>query len=306
MDQVAAGPGIQVTSSGGSRTVSAIFAGSGGSLGTEETVARSDHGHPQLATATALDAHRGSGDHDGRYLLLGASIPWEDVQGAPNVEVLVQAAVASALPDAVVAALPGAMEQALPDAVEEELARQAEVRGDCPEGYTQRGPDGNGFTCCGKDLGEGLVDEVVRVGDFWIDRYEASLWDGHALQLTTREVVDDEQCTWSPDTGASIGCLGDPSDNGFGVTGIAVSAAGRRVLHSVTWFQAQSLCVNAGKRLCTNAQWQAAALGTPDPAGNGHDDPCNVNDHVLPAAAQADQGWASNDSERHLSATAIG
>lgn len=44
------------------------------------------------------------------------------------------------------------------------------------------------------------------------------------------------------------------------------------------------MCANAGKELCTNAQWQAAASGTPDPGngitipyGGSAQDACNVN-----------------------------
>lgn len=38
----------------------------------------------------------------------------------------------------------------------------------------------------------------------------------------------------------------------------------------ITWFQAAAACRNAGKRLLTSAEWQAAAFGTPDGA------PCNT------------------------------
>ena len=36
----------------------------------------------------------------------------------------------------------------------------------------------------------------------------------------------------------------------------------------ITWFQAQQACALAGKHLCTNAQWQAAAAGTHDPGSH--------------------------------------
>ena len=44
----------------------------------------------------------------------------------------------------------------------------------------------------------------------------------------------------------------------------AVSVAGVTPARYVTWFQAQQFCRMAGKRLVTNAEWQAAAAGTPD------------------------------------------
>ena len=52
----------------------------------------------------------------------------------------------------------------------------------------------------------------------------------------------------------------------------------------ITWFQAAAAARNAGKRLPTNAEWQAAALGTPD---TGTD--CNVS-----TAATAATGSRSN------------
>jgi formylglycine-generating enzyme required for sulfatase activity len=44
----------------------------------------------------------------------------------------------------------------------------------------------------------------------------------------------------------------------------AVSIAGVLPSRIMTWFQALAAARNAGKRLPTNAEWQAAALGTPD------------------------------------------
>jgi formylglycine-generating enzyme required for sulfatase activity len=49
----------------------------------------------------------------------------------------------------------------------------------------------------------------------------------------------------------------------------AVSLPGVTPARSVTWFQAAAAARNSGKRLPTNQEWQAAALGTPDP---GFDD----------------------------------
>src|SRR5262249_29885775 len=46
----------------------------------------------------------------------------------------------------------------------------------------------------------------------------------------------------------------------------AVSLPGVTPSRYLTWFQAAATARNAGKRLPTNAEWQAAALGTPDGA----------------------------------------
>lgn len=67
---------------------------------------------------------------------------------------------------------------------------------------------------------------------------------------------------------AAAGC---PA-TGNGCTNVyAVSIPGVTPSVWVTWFQAAAAARNAGKRLPTNAEWQAAALGTPDGA------PCVVS-----------------------------
>jgi formylglycine-generating enzyme required for sulfatase activity len=44
----------------------------------------------------------------------------------------------------------------------------------------------------------------------------------------------------------------------------------------ITWFQAQQACTNARKRLPTNAEWQAAVAGTPDPGPDNGTTDCNT------------------------------
>jgi formylglycine-generating enzyme required for sulfatase activity len=116
-----------------------------------------------------------------------------------------------------------------------------------------------GTACPGSDA----ADVMVRVGDLCVDVYEASVWSGPtggtAFGLTS----------------ADYPCLSDGSD----CTSIyARSVAGVLPSRYITWFQAQQACRNAGKRLLTNAEWQAAAAGTPDPglAGDGVAT-CNTN-----------------------------
>ena len=48
-----------------------------------------------------------------------------------------------------------------------------------------------------------------------------------------------------------------------------------------TWFQAQQACANAGKRLPSNAEWQAAAAGTPDPGPDNGTTDCNTSNSGL-------------------------
>jgi len=44
----------------------------------------------------------------------------------------------------------------------------------------------------------------------------------------------------------------------------------------MTWFQAQVACRNSRKRLPSNAEWQAAVIGTPDPGSDNGTTDCNT------------------------------
>lgn len=91
--------------------------------------------------------------------------------------------------------------------------------------------------------------DMVGIGDTCIDKYEASVWNSPTGGTQYGVSSDDYPCT----------------DNGQNCTGIyARSAAGVTPSSSITWFQAQQACHNAGKRLATSAEWQQAVAGTPD------------------------------------------
>ena len=138
------------------------------------------------------------------------------------------------------------------------------------------------------------IREMVRVGASCVDAYEMSLAPGYRVDLTTGQRVADASCQWGATAPA---CLGQR--NGTDVTGIARSRPGDNPLHSLSWFQAITLCANAGKRICTNLEWTTAALGTPDDAGNGVADPCNVNTGALPSGAVADTSGTADAAHRH-------
>jgi hypothetical protein len=55
----------------------------------------------------------------------------------------------------------------------------------------------------------------------------------------------------------------------------AVSLPGVMPSAWATWFQASAACENSRKRLPTNAEWQAAAAGTPDPGPDDGTTDCN-------------------------------
>jgi hypothetical protein len=105
----------------------------------------------------------------------------------------------------------------------------------CPPGY-QQDTSITTFVDCKLPLSGGQSDEVVKVGDYWIDRFESS---------------------------SCLGAAGMP--DGAGDTTVACSVSGVAPLENHSWFQAERECLNAGKHLCTNAEWQGAALGTPEP-----------------------------------------
>ncbi len=120
------------------------------------------------------------------------------------------------------------------------------------------------ITKCSKD--------AVPVGATCVDKYEASVWE------TTDETIIVEikegkiksaadlagKATQRGDVSDDYDAAGCP-DTGNGCTdAYAVSIPGVTPSSFITWFQAAAACRNAGKRLLTNAEWQVAALGTPD------------------------------------------
>lgn len=113
---------------------------------------------------------------------------------------------------------------------------------------------GNG-NCTGADE----ADVMVRVGPLCVDKYESSIWDAAGGTAAGAAQLDGESAY------SGAGC----EPNGAGCVGIyARSEAGVAPSTQVTWFQAQQACANVGKRLLTNAEWQMAAMGTPDPGEN--------------------------------------
>lgn len=152
----------------------------------------------------------------------------------------------------------------------------------CPRGYTQFTDNNfpNAILCKNGN------DEMVRVGGwpgktngpevFWIDRYEASVWDqpGGMGNKPYDSLVNN----------------GNPVAAGFPLNGqfatnsplFAASVKAVPPTTSITWFQAEAACRLAGKHLATDQEWLAAAVGTPDPgANNGNKNAlCNTQSAV--------------------------
>jgi formylglycine-generating enzyme required for sulfatase activity len=120
---------------------------------------------------------------------------------------------------------------------------------DCPSGYARDPSADPGITVC---VSASSGDEMVRVGDFWIDRYEASIWSDAGCGGTQYGAGTDYPGTF-------------PDNGNFTAPLYACSVYFVTPSSSMTWFQAQAACAASGKHLCTNAEWQAAAEGTYDP-----------------------------------------
>ena len=108
--------------------------------------------------------------------------------------------------------------------------------------------------------------EMVIVGNmddghaaFCIDKYEISIWPNADCTGSQKGKTDDDYGSGFPDNGNWLTPL------------YACSISDVPPSRSMTWFQAQQACVLSGKRLCTNAEWQASVAGTPD------DSSCNTS-----------------------------
>lgn len=140
--------------------------------------------------------------------------------------------------------------------------------------------------------------DSVPVGPTCVDKYEASVWSIAPTQDKLIRRVRRGRAKVSDLTdGNTASRLGLSADNydtascpdtGNGCTrAYAVSIPGVAPSRFLTWFQAAAACRNAGKRLLTNAEWQAAAFGTPDPGVDGNGiATCNTGAaNVLPSGS---------------------
>ena len=124
----------------------------------------------------------------------------------------------------------------------------------CPPGYAH---DllATGITLCKRGK-----DEMVRVGTYWIDRYESMLVDGTVHNGGKCDGLGKHFGAGSTDDIPA----GFPDNGNWSTKLFACSKKAGYPCGWMTWFQAQQACLQSGKNLCTNAQWQGAASGTPD------------------------------------------
>ncbi|MBI1820598.1 MAG: SUMF1/EgtB/PvdO family nonheme iron enzyme [Nitrospirae bacterium] len=116
--------------------------------------------------------------------------------------------------------------------------------------------------------GNSANDVMVKVGPLCVDKYEASIWSAPDGSGTAYG---------EPTFGLTILPGTFPANGNWTTPLYAVSKPGVLPSSSVTWFQAQQACALSGKRLLTNAEWQMAAAGTPDPGTDNGTTDCNVS-----------------------------
>jgi formylglycine-generating enzyme required for sulfatase activity len=144
--------------------------------------------------------------------------------------------------------------------------------------------------------------DAVPVGPVCIDKYEASVWSIPDPTTTHAELVSKIKAgtvtleeLQDPEVGATqLGCTAealfnwdhDPFPSNFPENGnwsspptpgvYAVSVELALPSACITWFQAAQACRLSDKRLPTNAEWQDAAAGTPDPGTDNGSSDCKT------------------------------
>jgi hypothetical protein len=131
--------------------------------------------------------------------------------------------------------------------------------------------------------------DAIVAGTACLDRYEASVWrvpDATTTNASLVRKIQRGRATEVDLTASGAVQLGTTSDDYAPCTHdgqncaddiYAVSLPGVLPAAFVTWFQAEEACANAGKRLPTNAEWQVAANGTPDPGPDDHVTTCTTD-----------------------------
>lgn len=130
--------------------------------------------------------------------------------------------------------------------------------------------------------------DAVVSGAGCMDKYESSVWRvpnpttaNKALvrKLQKGRATVDLLTSRGATLLGAIGSYAPCAANGQNCAGDIYAASLPRVMPSanITWFQAQAACRNSGKRLPTNAEWQAAVAGTPDPGPDDGTTDCNTS-----------------------------
>jgi hypothetical protein len=150
------------------------------------------------------------------------------------------------------------------------------------------------------------VDAVVS-GSTCMDKYEASVWRVPAPTTTNAGLVKDIRkgkaaaAALALAGATQLGTTGDDytpcADSGQNCANdiYAVSLPAVTPSAFITWFQAQAACKNAGKRLPSNAEWQAAVAGTPDPGPDNGTTDCKTTAPFVAVATGSRSACVSSD-----------
>ncbi len=144
--------------------------------------------------------------------------------------------------------------------------------------------------CAGNDTN----DIMVKVGPVCVDRYEASVWS-----LPDGDDSGGSQFGTSSD---NYPCNDNGNDCSSTNPIYARTEAGVTPSRYITWFQAQQACAMSGKRLLTNAEWQMAAAGTPDPGTDNGTTDCAVSSSLSLTGSRSNcvSNWGVNDMVGNL------
>jgi hypothetical protein len=138
-----------------------------------------------------------------------------------------------------------------------------------------------------KPLRKCAPDAVVS-GTVCIDRYEASVWRVPDPRGANKKLVKklqqgkakvaDLMAGGATQLGVPYGNYAPCNRNGQNCLDdiYAASLPGVKPSAYSTWFQAQAACDNVAKRLPSNAEWQAAVTGTPDPGPDNGTTDCKT------------------------------
>lgn len=145
--------------------------------------------------------------------------------------------------------------------------------------------------------------DSVQVGPVCVDKYEASVWETTDASLVA--LIQSGLATQADlisggavQRGVSSNDYPCNIDGNDCATIYAVSISGVTPSSFITWFQAQQAAANSGKRLVTNAEWQMAAAGTPDPGGAPGPADCNTTSNakdLTGARANCVSRWGAFD-----------
>lgn len=142
--------------------------------------------------------------------------------------------------------------------------------------------------------------DAVPAGRVCIDKYEASVWRvadalgvnrGLVKRIRAGQVVSAAELTAAGAT--QLGLFDDTyapcGDNGQNCTDdiFAVSIRGVVPSQYATWFQAVAACENARKGLPSNAEWQAAVIGTPNPGVDNGTTTCTTLSTLSPTGSRS-------------------